>query len=93
MLLAEGIDVRVVSLPALDRFDSQSESYKDETFANDYDHRIFLEMGKSDALYKYAKYVLGIDRFGASAPAEDVIKKLGYTPEAIVTKILAIVKK
>jgi transketolase len=93
MLLAEGIDVRVVSLPALDRFDSQSESYKDETFANDYDHRIFLEMGKSDALYKYAKYVLGIDRFGASAPADDVIRKLGFTPEAIVTKILAIVKK
>lgn len=92
MLLNIGIDTRVVSLPALDLFDKQSEEYKNEVFGNSYDKRVFLEAGKSDMLYKYAKTVFGIDRFGESAPANDVFQDLGYTPEVLVEKIRLLVK-
>lgn len=92
MLLSEGIDLRVVSLPALDVFDKQSDAYKDEVFGVSYDKRVFLEMGKSDLLYKYAKTVYGIDNFGESAPANDVFKDLGYTAENLAEKIKALVK-
>ncbi len=92
MLLADGIDVRVVSLPSFDLFDAQGEEYQEKIFANPYDKRIIIEMGKSDALYKYAKYVYGIDRFGLSAPAKDVIADFGFTPEAISNKIHSLLK-
>ncbi len=92
MLLNIGIDTRVVSLPALDVFDRQSDEYKDEVFGNDYDKRVFLEAGKSDMLYKYAKVVFGIDRFGESAPSNDVFRDLEYTPEALAEKIRLLVR-
>ncbi len=92
MLLNIGIDTRVVSIPALDLFDKQSDEYKDEVFSNNYEKRVFLEAGKSDMLYKYAKTVFGIDRFGESAPSNDVFSDLGYTPEALAEKIHALVK-
>ena len=87
MLLTDGIDVRVVSLPSLDIFDSQSDEYKNNVIGNPYEKRIFLEMGRTDMLYKYAKTVFGIDEFGKSAPAKDVIKYFGFTPENIALKI------
>jgi transketolase len=49
-------------------------------------------MGKSDGLYKYAKNVISIDRFGKSAPAEEVIADYGFTPEAVAEKIRKLVK-
>lgn len=92
MLLSEGIDTRVVSLPAFDVFEKQGEAYKEEVFGVPYEKRVFLEMGKSDMLYKYAKHVFGIDSFGLSAPANDIINHLGYTPEVLAEKICALVK-
>ncbi len=93
ILLAEGVDTRVVSLPALDLFDMQNESYKEEVLGTDYDRRVFLEMGKSDMLYKYAKNVIGIDTFGESAPADDVISKFGFSKDNIAHRILDLIKK
>lgn len=93
MLLADGIDTRVVSLPCLDLFDRQSEEYKEEVFGNDYTKRVFIEMGKSDMLYKYAKNVIGIDSFGTSAPAKDVIEHFGFTPQALAEKIHKLLNK
>jgi transketolase len=92
MLLADGIDVRVVSLPSFDLFDNQTEEYKEGIFGNPYEKRVFIEMGKSDALYKYAKTVYGIDRFGLSAPAKDVINDFGFSPENITEKIHSLIK-
>ena len=92
MLLADGIDVRVVSLPSFDLFDNQTEEYKERVFGNPYEKRVFIEMGKSDALYKYAKTVYGIDRFGLSAPAKDVINDFGFSPENITEKIHSLIK-
>ena len=87
MLLSDGIDTRVVSLPSFDIFDRQSKEYQESILGKDYDKRVFLEMGKSDILYKYAKHVFGIDEFGESAPAKDVIRDYGFTPEAMAEKI------
>lgn len=88
MILGQGIDSRVVSLPAFDIFDRQSEEYKEETFGVPYEKRIFIEAGNTAMLYKYAKTVYGIDRFGESAPAGDVFRDLNFTPETLAEKIL-----
>lgn len=93
MLLSEGIDTRIVSLPSFDIFDRQSNSYKDQVFGTSYDNRIFIEMGKTDMLYKYAKNVIGIDSFGKSAPAKDVINDFGFSKEALAEKIHHLLKK
>ncbi len=93
MLLADGIDTRVVSMPCLDLFDKQSEEYKENVFGVDYTKRVFIEMGKSDMLYKYAKNVIGIDSFGVSAPAKDVIEHFGFTPQALAEKIHKLLNK
>ncbi len=89
MILGQGIDCRVVSLPAFDVFDAQNEEYKEETFGVPYEKRIFIEAGNTAMLYKYAKTVFGIDRFGESAPANDVFGDLNFTAEALAEQILA----
>ena len=93
LLLGDGIDTRVVSLPSFDRFDMQPEEYKEEVFGNKYCKRVFIEMGKSDCLYKYAKHVIGIDKFGLSAPASDVIKAYGFDAQSLFEKVKEIVSK
>ena len=92
MLLSEGIDTRVISLPAFDVFERQSQAYQDEVLGLPYEKRVFVEMGKSDGLYKYAKNVISIDRFGKSAPADEVIADYGFTPEVVAEKIRKLVK-
>lgn len=91
-LLVEGIDVRVVSMPSLDIFDEQTDFYKDEVLHLPYEKRIFIEMDRSDVLYKYAKYVLGIDTFGKSAPFKDLLEYYGFTADKLKEKILKIIK-
>ena len=88
ILLENGLDVRVVSMPCLELFDMQSKEYQDSILTNSYDKRIFIEMAKSDNLYKYAKFVYGINSFGLSAPAEEVIRAFKFTPEDIADRIL-----
>lgn len=91
-LLTDGIDVRVVSRPSTEVFDKQDEDYKKEVLGNDYDHRVFIEMGKSDSNYRYAKTVFGVDDFGTSAPAEQVLEAYGFTPDKrseAIKKLLA----
>ena len=91
-LLLDGIDTRVVSLPALNIFDNNEKKYKDNVFSNPYNKRVFLEMGKGDMLYKYAKHVISIDSFGYSAPASKVIEKMGFDASSIKEKIVKIIK-
>jgi transketolase len=92
ILLAEGIDTRVISLPSLDHFNAQSSDYQEQVFGVPYEKRVMIEMGKSDLLYRYAKNVIGIDTFGASAPAGQVIAKFGFTPDKIALRVLAFIQ-
>lgn len=91
-LYSLGIDIRVVSMPCQELFDKQPVEYQLEVFGIDYGHRMSLEMASTFGWHKYAKYSLGIDRFGASGKANDVIKNYGFTKENIAKIILKYVR-
>ena len=82
-----GSGVRVVSIPSFERFDRQSDEYKEETIPSSCKKRIAIEAGVSGLWWKYVGdqgQVIGIDRFGISAPGDTVMKELSMTPEAIL---------
>jgi transketolase len=83
-LLQEGIDVRVVSMPCWEYFEETSEEYKEKVFGVSYKNRISLEMLSTFGWAKYAKHNIGIDVFGASAPAKEVLKKYHFTVDDVV---------
>ncbi|OPZ32209.1 MAG: Transketolase [Tenericutes bacterium ADurb.BinA155] len=90
LLAAEGIAVEVVSMPSWERFEAQEEAYKSAVLHLPYEKRISLEMASTFGWAKYAKTTLGIDEFGASAPANAVLDHFGFTPEKIVTKLASL---
>ena len=82
--------VRVVSMPSVELFEEQSKEYKEELLPLNIRRRVSLEMGNSALWYKYVGLdglAIGIDKFGASAPANKVIEEYGFTVEAVVEKI------
>ena len=82
-----GDGVRVVSLPCFERFDRQSAEYRESVLPKAVTKRIAIEAGVSGLWWKYVGTegkVLGIDRFGLSAPGDIVFKKLGMTKEAVL---------
>jgi len=82
-----GDGVRVVSLPCFERFDRQSAEYRESVLPKTVTKRIAIEAGVSGLWWKYVGTegkVLGIDRFGISAPGDIVFKKLGMTKEAVI---------
>ena len=86
-LASQGVKVRVVSMPSTDVFDVQDAAYKEEILPNAVRRRVAVEMGASQNWYKYVGldgYVLGIDSFGASAPAPKVLAEYGFTVENLV---------
>ncbi|MEG0260475.1 MAG: transketolase C-terminal domain-containing protein, partial [Lysinibacillus sp.] len=90
VLLAEGIDVSVVSMPSMDRFEKQSAQYKESVLPKAVTKRLAIEMGASFGWHKYTGFeggVLAIDIFGASAPGDLVIEKYGFTVGNVVNKV------
>ena len=83
-LLTLGIDVRVVSMPSWFDFDNQSEEYKQEVMGICRCKRFAIEMLSTFGWHKYAAHVMGIDTFGASAPAKDVIASFHFLKEDVV---------
>ena len=86
----DGSKVRVVSMPSVELFEEQSKEYKEELLPLNVRRRVSLEMGNSAHWYKYVGLdglAIGIDKFGASAPANKVIEEYGFTVEAVVEKI------
>ncbi|HFR3769822.1 TPA: transketolase [Streptococcus suis] len=86
-LAAAGTKVRVVSVPSTELFDAQDAAYKEEILPNAIRRRLAIEMGATQGWYKYVGLdgkVLGIDTFGASAPAQTVIDNYGFTVENVV---------
>jgi transketolase len=82
-----GDGVRVVSVPCFERFDRQTQAYRDEVLPPSCTKRVAIEAGVSALWWKYvgtAGKVLGIDRFGISAPGNIVMKELGMTADAVV---------
>ena len=82
-----GNGVRVVSMPCMERFDRQSNDYKESVLPAACTKRVAIEAGVSDPWWKYvgtAGAVIGIDCFGISAPGATVMSELGITPENLV---------
>jgi len=82
-----GAGVRVVSMPCFERFDRQSAEYRESVLPASCRARVAVEAGVSAVWRKYVGLdgkVVGIDRFGISAPSPLVYKELGITTEAVV---------
>lgn len=82
-----GAGVRVVSLPCFERFERQTQEYREDVLPPECHKRISIEAGVTQPWYQYVGRrgrALGIDRFGLSAPGATVLKTLGISVEALV---------
>merc|ERR1719158_1028382 len=84
-----GAGTRVVSMPCMERFDRQPEAYKAEVLPAGV-KKIAVEAGVSGLWYKYADKVVGVDKFGMSAPGDYVMKEYGMTPDNLVKEAKAV---
>ena len=94
LLAAEGVALRVVSMPSTSVFDRQSEDYRKSVLPPGMP-RVAVEAGATDYWRKYVGLegaVVGIDRFGESAPAGDLFKFFGFTPENVAKAVRSILK-
>ena len=91
-LSAEGIPVRVVSMPSTDVFDRQDAAYKASVLPKGLP-RVAVEAGVTDFWFKYVGLdgaVVGIDTFGESAPASQLFKHFGFTTENVVATVKSV---
>jgi transketolase len=95
-LAEEGISARVVSMPCMDVFEEQSEVYRQSVLPDTLDRRVVVEAGSTFGWAKYAKdkgEIIAMESFGASAPAELLFEKYGFTVDNVVAKAKAVLKK
>ncbi|MFZ4652808.1 MAG: transketolase [Methylococcaceae bacterium] len=89
-LSQSGKNVRVVSMPSTNAFEAQPQSYRDSVLPPTVSRRVAVEAGVTDAWYKYVGFggkVIGLDRFGESAPAGELFKEFGFTVENVVKTV------
>lgn len=87
-LTKEGVKARVVSMPCWDIFEKQSDDYKKQVLPPGVTARVAVEMASPFGWSQYvglSGVVIGMHRFGASAPIKDLLKKFGFTTENVVT--------
>lgn len=81
-----GINANIVSVPCFDLFVEQDKAYQEAVV--DKSTTVFaVEAGSGTEWYRYADEVIGMTRFGASAPAELLFEKFGFTPDAVTKKV------
>ena len=86
----EVMKVRVVSMPSIELFEEQTSEYKEALLPRSIRRRVSLEMGNTALWYKYVGLdglAIGINKFGASAPANKVIEEYGFSVEKVVARI------
>jgi transketolase len=89
-----GKKVRVVSMPSTDVFDAQDEAYREAVLPSSVTARVAVEAGVADYWLKYVGLtgkVVGINRFGESAPAGELFKHFGFTAENVAAAVEAVV--
>jgi len=89
-LQAEGRKVRVVSMPCEDVFAAQDPAYREAVLPSEVTARVAVEAGATDGWYKYVGLngkVIGIDRFGESAPGDLLMKEFGFTVDNVVQAV------
>ncbi len=90
------IDARVVSMPSWNLFDQQTAAYQEEVLPKKIRRRLAVEAGSSVGWMKYTTDdgdVIGIDKFGESAPGEEVLKEYGFSIENVVKRATALFSK
>ena len=96
ILAKKKIAARVVSMPSTQLFDRQSRAYRERVLPPDLAARVSIEAGSTFGWEKYIGprgLALGIDRFGASAPAKVLFEKFGLTPTAVARAAEKLVRK
>ena len=86
----QGVKVRIVSMPSTNIFDEQPQEYKESVLPENILKRVAVEAGVILGWYKYVGLegrVIGLDRFGASAPYKTLYKEFGITTDAIVEAV------
>ncbi|MDQ6809845.1 MAG: transketolase [Verrucomicrobiota bacterium] len=82
-----GAGTRVVSLPCFERFERQPQTYRDEVLPNECRRRVAIEAGVTDLWFKYVGLdgkIIGLHRFGLSAPGDQVMKEFGIDAAHVV---------
>lgn len=93
-LTEKGKKVRVVSMPSTNMFDAQDDAYRESVLPSNVTARVAVEAGVTDAWFKYVGFqgkVIGLDRFGESAPAGDLFKHFNFTVENVVSSVESII--
>ncbi len=94
-LLAQGIRARVVSMPSWELFDTQPSEYREAVLLPSIRARLAVEAGASQGWHRYTGDhgdVLGVDRFGASAPGDVVLREYGLTVDNVCRRALAMAR-
>jgi transketolase len=95
-LAKDGVKVRVVSMPCIELFEAQSQDYRDEVLPPSVTARLSIEPGATAGWWKWVGLqgdVLGLDRFGASAPGTTTLEKLGFTSKHVVERARALLAR
>jgi transketolase len=95
-IAAQGMCVRVVSMPCMELFEAQSGEYRESVIPRDVPARLAVEAGASMSWWKWvgdSGDVVGVDRFGASAPGGTVMKELGFTADSIAARARALLDR
>lgn len=86
-LSADGVNVRVVSMPCTDLFEEQTSDYREAVLPSAVTARVVIEAGVTEGWWRYAGAagsIIGIDRFGASAPADELFRYFGFSVENVL---------
>ncbi len=92
-LAEEGINVRVVSFPSWELFEKQDIAYRESVLPTAVRTRIAVEAGVGLGWERYASSIICMDRFGASAPAEILFEKFGFTVKNVIAKALYLINQ
>ena len=96
LLAEQGIKARVVSMPSMEVFEEQDAVYRLSVLPDDVRARVAVEAASSFGWHKYVGLdgaVLSMDQFGASAPADQLMKKFGFTAQAVAEKALSVLHR
>jgi transketolase len=85
-LFAEGTAVRVVSFPSWELFEQQDEAYRESVLPKNVTARLAVEAGATLGWERYARTVIGLDHYGASAPYKVIFEKFGFTAEGVAER-------
>ena len=96
LLEADGIPTRVVSMPCMEHFAAQDQTYRDEVLPPQVRARVSVEAASTFGWQRWVGDLgetIGMEGYGASAPAGVLYKHFGFTPEAVVEKAKAVLER